>query len=537
MKQNKVKLKKRHGFQFRFWLIALIFIFEILLVIGFVFLLIYSEFAQRLIWIPIVDIFLLDFALGVFIANSKVEASFKISWLAIVFMLPIAGSILYLLFANKMTTKKKKELRYDIINLYMRYTRPNSSEVIKEIASENPAASRISEYIYRNAFTGVYKNTEVTYYKIGDISKEPMVNELKKAKKFIFIEYFIMQSGEFFDSIFDVLCEKAQEGVEVRMIYDDFGCSSKMSTDFFQQVRKAGIKCYPFNTLRPFIDIRQNNRDHRKIIVIDGVVGFTGGINLADEYINKGSAFGLWKDNCVMIKGEGVNGLTNIFLSNWGLVTRTKEDIKTKKPLPIYKEFDYANNAALDTRTSKVFPGFVVPYGEEPFDGENTARNVFLMMINSATKYITISTPYLILDEELVTALSVAAKSGVEVKIITPGTPDKKMIYQCTRSYYSILGISKVQIYEYTPGFNHEKMIVVDGNMAVTGTVNWDFRSLYLHFENGIFFYGSEAVKEMDADLKEMLEVSKKVNYHAYLDAKWTKKVWWSILRIVSPLF
>jgi len=537
MKQNKVKLKRRHGFQLRFWVIALTFLFEIMLIVGFVLMFFYNELTQQYFWIPVIDFIILDFILGVFIANSKVEASYKITWLTIVFIFPIAGGILYLLFANKMTTKKRKESRYDAINSFMRKTRPNSIETINELAKIDPDAAKISGYIYRNAFTGVYKNTEVTYYKLGDISKEPMVNELKKAEKFIFIEYFIMQSGEFFDSIFDVLCEKAEAGIDIRMIYDDFGCSSKMSADFFRQVRKSGIKCYPFNVLRPFIDIRQNNRDHRKIIVIDGVVGFTGGINLADEYINKGSQFGLWKDNCVMIKGEGVNGLTNIFLSNWNLVTRDVADNKLKKQFPIIPGFDYKDNIHFDKRLNKLFPGYVVSYGEEPFDGEDTARNIFLLMINAATKYITISTPYLILDEELITALSIAAKAGVEVKIITPGTPDKKMIYQCTRSYYSILGISGVQIYEYTPGFNHEKMIVVDGKMAVTGTVNWDFRSLYLHLENGIFFYGSEAIKEMDIDLKEMISVSKKVNYYEYLNAKWTKKLKWSILRIVAPFF
>lgn len=537
MKKQKIKLKKRHGFQLRFWLIALTFILEIAIMVGIFALLLYGQFLGNLAWVAIIDILIFDIVIGVFIANSKVEASYKISWLTIVFVLPIAGSVFYLMFANKMTTKRKKESRYDPINLFMRYSRPDSSNEISELSNENARAGRIADYIYRNAFNGVYKNTEVKYYKLGDLSKEPMVNELKKATKFIFIEYFIMQSGEFFDSIFDVLCDKASQGVDVRMIYDDFGCSSKMSSNFFEEVRKAGIKCYPFNVLRPSLDIRQNNRDHRKIIVVDGVVGFTGGINLADEYINKGSKFGLWKDNCVMIKGEGVNGLTNIFLSNWGLVTRTIDEEKEKKPIPIIKGFDYRDNVACDTRPSKLFPGFVAPFGEEPFDGEDTARNVFLLMISAATKYITISTPYLILDEELITALSVAAKSGVEVKIITPGTPDKKMIYQCTRSYYSILGISKVQIYEYTPGFNHEKMIVVDGNMAVTGTINWDFRSLYLHFENGIFFYGSEAVKEMDEDLKEMLSVSAKINYKEYLNASWKKKLKWSILRIIAPLF
>lgn len=527
-------MKKRVSFQPRFWISAIIVLVELLCVIAVFVLLIIYPFWNNFMIIPLIILLVLDTVLALFIANSKAEAAFKISWLVIVMVLPFAGAVIYLLFANKITTKKVRQQRINVIDELMIKCRPDSTMELAKIKSINEDAGTIANYLYLNANAATYQNTDVEYFKIGDLSKEPMIRELKKAKKFIFLEYFIMQSGDFFDSLFDVLKEKAKEGVDVRIIYDDFGCSSKMSSFFYKEVRDAGIKCHAFNLIRPFIDLRQNNRDHRKIMVIDGVVGFTGGINLADEYINIGSKFGLWKDNCVMLKGEAVNGLTNLFLSIWGLVDR---DLKETKTLKNIGNYSYYNNKELDTRKSKESKGFVIPFGEEPFDGEETARNVFLQMISRANKYVYISTPYLILDEELICAFQTAAKGGVDVRIITPGTPDKKIVYQCTRSYYGVLLIDNVKIYEYKPGFNHEKMIVVDGKMAETGTINFDFRSLYLHYENGIFFFGGDEVKVMEKDLEDMLKESREVSTARYLKASRLRRLWWSILRIVATMF
>lgn len=527
-------MKKRKSFQPRIFISAILVIFEIILIVTFFVLFIIFPLSEYYITIPSILLLIFNFVLGLFIANSKVEADFKISWLFIVLVLPFAGGILYLLFANKMTTKRVKERRINVIDNLMVKLRPDSTKEIEALSKENINAGRIANYLYLNANCGCYLNTSVAYYKIGDLSKEPMIAELKKAKKFIFVEYFIMQAGEFFDSIFEVLKEKASKGVDVRIIYDDFGCSSKMSTFFYREVRKAGIKCYPFNHIRPVIDLRQNNRDHRKLLIIDGVTGFTGGINLADEYINIGSKFGLWKDNCVMLKGPAVNGLTNLFLSIWNLI---EKKIKNKDMILDISHFSYLNNEALDERKDKTSKGYIVPFGEEPFDGEESGRNVFLQMINRANKYIYISTPYLIIDEELICALQTAAKSGVDVRIITPGTPDKKIVYQCTRSNYGPLLIDGVKIYEYKPGFNHEKMIIVDGIMAVTGTINFDFRSLYLHYEDAIFFYGGDEIKAMDEDLKEMINDSALVDVNLYLKASKLKRIYWSILKILSTLF
>lgn len=527
-------MKRRNRFQLRVFISALLFLLQVILVISFFIVLILTPFGTEYYIGTLIILLLFDSIIGLFIANTKVEASFKISWLVVVICLPFVGGFLYLLFANKLTTKKMRTQRFAVINDLSVKLKPDCSKELVTLSKKSANAGNIANYLYLNANSGTYTNTEVTYFKIGDLSLNPMVDELKKAKKFIFLEYFIMQSGEFFDSIFSVLVDKAKEGVDVRLIYDDFGCSSKMSSFFYKEVRKAGIKCYPFNVIRPFLDIRQNNRDHRKITVIDGVVGFTGGINIADEYINIGSKYGLWKDNCVMLKGPAVNGLTTLFLSIWYFFEKKKKEEET---LIDVSKYSYYTNEKLDVRENKKQRGFVIPFGEEPFDGEDTARNVFLQMISKANKYIYISTPYLILDEELITSLEVAAKSGIDVRIITPGTPDKKLVYQCTRSFYGTLLVNGVKIYEYKPGFNHEKMIVVDGVMAETGTINFDFRSLYLHYENGIFFYGGKEVEDMDNDLKEMIKDSKEIYFNNYLKISKLKKIWWSILRIFSTLF
>ena len=527
-------MKRRNGFQPRVLISLLMFFLQVVLVVTFFVVLVLSPFGTEFYLGGLIVLLLFDCVIGLFIANTKVEASFKISWLVVVICLPFVGGFLYLLFANKITTKKMRKNRFAVINDLSVKLRPDCSKELAALSKKCESAGNIANYLYLNANSGTYTNTEVTYYKIGDLSLEPMVEELKKAKKFIFLEYFIMQSGEFFDSLFNVLVEKVKEGVDVRLIYDDFGCSSKMSSFFYKEVRKAGIKCYAFNMIRPFLDIRQNNRDHRKIMVIDGVVGFTGGINIADEYINIDSKFGLWKDNCVMLKGPAVNSLTTLFLSIWNLIEKKK---KNEDTIIDIENFSYSRNKEYDVRENKKQNGFVTPFGEEPFDGEESARNVLLQMITKATKYVYISTPYLILDEEMITALEIAAKSGVDVRIITPGTPDKKIVYQCTRSFYGSLLVSGVKVYEYKPGFNHEKMMVVDGVMAETGTINLDFRSLYLHYENGIFFYGGKEVKDMDDDLKEMIKDSKEIFLNDYLKVSKIKRIWWSILRIFSTLF
>lgn len=471
----------------------------------------------------------LDLCCGIFIANSDVQVDFKVSWLTVLLCLPYAGAFLYLLYAQKVTTRRLKRKKLSKINIQLRQSVDDTTQVLSLLKEENKDAYSISRYIYKSALSGVYQDTFCEYFKFGELGFPKMVEELKKAKKFIFIEYFIIESGEFFDTIYDILKEKVKEGVDVRFIYDDFGSVAKIDKNFYKQVRADGIKCLVFNRVRPFVDIRQNMRDHRKILVIDGCVGFTGGCNLADEYINKVERFGVWKDNIIMFKGEAVNGLTNTFLSSWAL--NNKFENNGEDP----KLFHYEKNRHLH-ENYPTLSGFYQPFGEVPFDGENTSRDVYLAMINRSKKYCYLSTPYLIPDSELVTALLNAAKSGVDVRIVTPGIPDKKMVYCVSRSYYGKLLAGGVKIYEYTPGFNHTKMMVCDDEMALTGTCNFDFRSFYLHFENCVFIADSPVIFNMRQDMEEMIKKGKRQEATVYLNKPFRTKVLWAFLRIIVPL-
>ncbi len=531
MKKNKKALKKKKIFPGRVIFCAGMFFLEVALLIALVYFVVTIQLFSDYWYIPFLLLFVIDFVLAVFIMNSRVQVDFKLSWIVVLILLPFGGALIYLLFANKVTTKKKKELRHNKINKYLCSAKVDSTETLNELEKDNIDAYAISNYIENNALNSLYKNTEVTYYRYGQYGFPHMLEELKKAKRFIFIEYFIIESGEMFDSIYEILLQKVKEGVDVRLIYDDFGSVKGVEKHFYKECAKQGIKCFAFNNIRPFLDIRQNSRDHRKIMVIDGVRAFTGGCNLADEYINKEERFGDWRDNIVMIKGEGVNGLTALFLSSWSLMYKKEKD-HTRDDFKIYC---YETNKDLLTETINT-SGYIQAVGEVPFDSEESARNVILSMISRAKKSIYISTPYLILDSELITALQNAAKSNVNVCIVTPGIPDKKIVNSMGKSYYSELLTSGVKIYEYKPGFNHAKVVIVDEIMAFTGTVNLDFRSLYLHFENGVFLYKNDCLKEIQSDLEDMIKVGRKVKESTYLKVNIFRKIRWGILHIIAPL-
>ena len=511
----------------RFYVVALMFCIETLLFVGLFLLFLYAPFPIHYIWIPILVTVIVNAIGATFIVSTKVNSGYKIAWLSVLTIFPLGGFLIYLLYADKITTKRMIKKRFNPINSQLEQGRVDVAEYDQKLLEVNPRAAKISKYIQNYAHAGVSCKNEFTYFKLGDYAYEPMIAELKKAKRFIFMEYFIIEYGEFFDAIYEVLVEKAKEGVDVRLFYDDFGSVFKVKSFFFKQAEKDGIKCVAFNRCRPFMDIRQNNRDHRKMMIIDGIVGFSGGMNIADEYVNKVERFGLWKDNCFMIKGEAVNDFTNLFLSNYKLIYK-KEDINFEK------YFYKTNKDLLDHEIKE--DGFIQPFGDVPFDNEETARNVYLQMISQAKKTIYLSTPYFVPDAELLNALLVASKSGVEVKIITPGIPDKKLVYAATRSYYSTLAFDGIKVYEYTPGFNHTKMMVVDGEMALTGTINFDYRSLYLHFENGVFISNNSKVSELQSDLEEMVSVSTEIDYEKYMKPNFFKKIYWSILKIFAPL-
>lgn len=528
-KKERVLRKKKKNYHVRFIFAALAFLVGTLIIILPLTLMAMSEWFTASFYVSLAILIVLDVCCGIFIANSDVQVDFKVSWLTVLLCLPYAGAFLYLMYAQKVTTKRLKKRRINKINLQLRQSVDDTTKTLNELKEENEDAYAISRSVYKSALSGVYKKTTAEYFKFGELGFPKMIEELKKAKKFIFIEYFIIESGEFFDSIYEVLKDKAAQGVDVRFIYDDFGSVAKIDKYFYKKVREDGIQCLVFNRVRPFVDIRQNSRDHRKILIIDGCIGFTGGCNLADEYINKIERFGTWKDNIIMLKGEAVNGLTNVFLSSWALNTKF---VNNENP----KDFHYEVNKELHPEIILRDEGYFQPFGEIPFDGENTCRDVYLSMIHRAKDYCYLSTPYLIPDSELITALQNAAKSGVDVRIITPGIPDKKMVYQATRSYYAKLLASGVRIYEYTPGFNHTKMMVIDDKIGLTGTCNFDFRSFYLHFENCVFISNSPVIKDMKEDLDEMIANGQAQSATEYLNKSIWRRILWAFLRIIVPL-
>ena len=471
----------------------------------------------------------LTVVVSIYIVNSKVSTSYKITWLFVVGVFAIFGTILYLMFANRSTSKHMKKLLESEKKAVRRFA--ISDEIVKELSKtpQDEDALSLANFISSTSGQALYKNSEVTYYKSGEDAWPIMLAELNKAEHYIFLEYFIIDKGQFWDSLVDILARKAKEGLDVRVMYDDVGSISTLPGNYPKQLQKMGIKCMPFNKVKPFMNIKVNNRDHRKVLVIDGKVGFTGGINLADEYVNTIVRFGYWKDNAIRIKGQGVYGLTQLFLSNWLFANKIPDnaELYEEKYLPITHV----------TKEDKVnSSGYVQPYGDLPYDQDNVGENVYLKLINGARRYVYITTPYLIIDDEMNNALCRAAKSGIDVHIMTPHIPDKKIVFGITRSHYAPLIEAGVKIHEFTPGFIHEKMFIVDDIYGTVGTINLDYRSLYLHMENGTFMYKCECLKDMKKDYEDSIEISELITAEKYKKIKRGKTIWWALMRVISPM-
>lgn len=470
------------------------------------------------------DFYLASLTLSIIIVfiiiNNKSNPSYKIAWIVPVMIFPIFGGLFYLLYGgNKLSTREK--LKMVIQNIEMTNSLKQDDEIIKKIGDKSIYAKNQSEYILNYAKCPVYNNTETTYFKIGEEKFEALLRELKKAEKFIFLEYFIIQEGKMFNSILEILEEKAKQGVDVRLIYDDVGCIVTLPHNYKNTLEAKGIKCRVFNPIKPFFTRRLNNRDHRKIVVIDGDVGFTGGINLADEYINEYEKHGYWKDAGIMLKGDAVWNLTVMFLSMWDYIDNKEED---------YIKFKPSKNKYYNSK------GYVQPFDDSPLINEPIGETVYLNLINKAKDYIYINTPYLIIDNEMATALKIAAKSGVDIKIVTPYIPDKKFVHAITKSYYESFIKDGIEIYEFTPGFMHAKTFVVDAEYGVVGSINLDFRSLYLHYECGVWLYKTESIKSMKDDYLETLKRCHKVTMEECKNTSSIRKVLRLIIRMFAPL-
>jgi cardiolipin synthase len=377
---------------------------------------------------------------------------------------------------------------------------------------------------YLQEYTGfpVYTRTMTEYYPSGEAFFRQLMPELEKAESYIFFEFFILRRGKMLDPIIDLLERKVRQGLDVRFIYDDLGCFMSLPSDFKQSLEKKGIQCIIFNPFKPIVTSMQNNRDHRKIISIDGKTAFTGGINLADEYINAVERFGHWKDTAIKLEGEAAWGLTLIFLQMWNIEKKQNED--------------YASFYPWKTKPCDVpSDGYVLPYADSPIDEENVGEHVYIQIINNAKEYVYINTPYLVVDDNLLSALTLAAKSGVDVRIITPHRWDKKVVQICSQSYYRQLILAGVKVYEYSNGFNHSKTFVSDDKVATVGTTNLDFRSLYLHFECGVWLYKNQAVLAVKEDFLNTIPLSHQITLKDCVRNAF-QRVIQDLLRLFAPL-
>lgn len=454
------------------------------------------------------------------VVNKEVNPSYKLAWIIPIMMFPLFGGLFYLIFGNTHLSKGLS-LRMRRVEERMNLRQAQTSEAQALLKTLPQSLQKQSNYIF-NAGYPAYCGTQTRYLTPGERKFEAMLEALESAQRYIFLEYFIIEEGVMWDSILAVLERKAKEGVEVRVIYDGFGCLLTLPDNYFEVLRQKGINCIEFNPLIPVVTLLMNNRDHRKILVVDGRIGFMGGVNIADEYINAIDRFGHWKDAAVQLTGDAVWSLTAMFLSIWDAVTGedTQEELYYTPPMAEGKP-----------------NGIVQPYSDTPLDSEQVGEMVYLNIINRANKYVYIYTPYLIVDNETVTALLLAAKNGVDVRIITPHQGDKWYVHMVTRAYYAQLVRGGVKIYEYTPGFIHAKTFVADDEVATVGTINLDYRSFYLHFECGVWMAQTDAVCDIRADFLETLKLCEPITADSkQLKSGCVLRLVSAVLRLFSPL-
>ena len=478
-----------------------------------VFLFTYIYLAEHVVIINIICS-ILGLLIVLWLIKDSKSYSYVLPWIIIILLFPLIGTLLYLIIGYN---KKSSRLLKNIVNSEIsskKYLKQDES--IKEEIKDNSSIRYISNYLNYPITT----NNDVKYYPLGELAFEEMIKELKKAKEFIFFEYFIVNPGKMWNTILDILTEKVKQGVEVRVMYDDLGCVGTLNKSYPKELKKLGIKCIVFNKLSPLSGIIMNNRDHRKILVIDGKVAFSGGINIADEYINEIERFGHWKDNGIKVTGDAVWNYTVMFLTMWNAYENIDKD---------FKKYKYTYPKEKENK------GYIAPYGESPLDTEIAGQNIYLNIINKANDYVYICTPYLIVDTDMINALTLAAKRGVDVKIVIPGIPDKKMVYSLSESYVEALVKDGVKVYRYTPGFIHGKVFVSDDIVSTVGTINLDYRSLYLHFECGLYMENTKCIKDIKKDMLDTISKSKEITKK---EAKphLLKTIMQALLRLAAPL-
>lgn len=463
---------------------------------------------------------LLSIIVVFYIIYRPMNPSVKIAWIVPIMIFPLFGGIMYLMFGHTIIPKKLRKNIEKVSEISNRSIYQNKN-IINELDDIDINIANQCRYINKYAQAPVWKNSKVEYLKIGEEYWKSLLQALNKAEKFIFLEYFIIAKGEMWDSIHEILKRKVKEGVEVRVIYDDIGCVFTLPKKYNEKLEKEGIRCIAFNKIIPFLAIILDNRDHKKVAVIDGKTAFTGGINIADEYINSKIKYGHWKDNGIKVEGNAVWNFTVMFLQMWNMSHFTDDD---------YLRYKY------EFKDGMYNDGYVQPYSDSPLDNEALGESIYLNIINSAKKYIYVYTPYLVVDNEMVTALILAAKRGVDVRIVTPGIPDKKIIYQLTQSYYWVLLKAGVRILQYTPGFIHAKSILCDDDIAVVGSINFDYRSLYHHFECGTYMYKTSAGIKLKEDMEDVFNMCEEITKEWCTRKRVKFRILGPVLKLISPL-
>lgn len=468
-------------------------------------------------WLP-VALTVLSLIIVIWLVRKYDNPTYKITWIIIILLLPLFGGLFYLLWGNTPFNRARTQHKYEPSPPdFTDYMRAPATETL---AAERPRHATVARYINHLDGMPAWTNTEAHYFRVGEEMFASMCDELEKAKRFIFFEYFIIEEGVMWNTILEILQRKVREGVDVRVIYDDVGSIATLPGNYDQYLGTLGIRAVRFNRFIPTLNTYLNYRNHRKMMIIDGNVGYMGGINLADEYINVKVRFGHWKDTGIMLRGEGTANMTSLFLQMWEYVTG--------EPVPPLDAYLPTLKLPAD--------GYVQSFADSPLDDLNIGESAYLQIIHNARNYVYITTPYLVLDNEMITALTIAAQSGVDVRILTPGIPDKKLVYMITRSYYQQLHRAGVKIYEYRPGFLHAKGIVADDDTAIVGTINMDFRSFFLHFECATCFYDSSVVIALKKDMLDVVSQSREIDDEWLRRVPWIRSVAASVLRLFAPL-
>ena len=462
----------------------------------------------------------------IYVVNSRRDANMKMTWIILILAVPIFGVVLFIYTRIQPGTSARSEQIARLIEEQRAYLAPGRETIEEELAYHRHEYG-IFKYIYEEGNYPSYMDPAIRYFPLGEDKFEEMLLQLRKAKDFIFMEYFIIEEGYMWDEILSILSEKAKNGVEVRVMYDGTCMLSLLPKNFPKKLEELGIQCKVFSPMVPFMSTHQNNRDHRKILVIDGKVAFTGGVNLADEYINRKERFGHWKDTAVMVEGKSVDSFTLMFLQMWNIDENRRED---------YLRYIVADNEKICEEDDLKRGGLIAPYGESPLDDEEVGEKVYMDIISRAEEYVHIMTPYLILSETMVHTLIFAAQRGIDVKLILPHIPDKKYAYWLARTHYYELITGGVKIYEYTPGFVHAKVFCSDDVGAVVGTINLDYRSLYLHFECAAYIYNNPVIDDIARDFDDTLSQCERVTIENCRRFNVLGKVVGKALKIVAPL-